>query len=170
MSSRAAWRLETLGFRQVYRYAPGKSDWLANGLLVEGKQAHVPRASDVARQDVPTCHLGEHVGDVRKRVRAAGLDICLVVTDGDVVLGRLSKAELASAATSVVDEVMEPGPTTVRPHELLESLVPRLKERRVGAIIVTVPNGRLVGVLFRDNAERRLEEFKAGEGRRDQPS
>src|SRR5712692_8131392 len=168
MSSRAAWRLETLGFTQVYRYEPGKSDWFANGLPIDGKGASVPRAGDVARRDVPTCSLGEHVGDARDRVRAAGWDTCLVVTDGNVVLGRLRKAELASDAAAVVDDVMEPGPTTIRPNAPLETLVPRLKERRVGATIVTVPSGRLIGVLFRDAAERRLEEFKAGESRRDQ--
>jgi predicted transcriptional regulator len=162
MSSRAAWRLETLGFAQVYRYEPGKSDWLANGLPVEGKRASVPRAGDVARRDVPMCRLGEHVGDVRDHMRAAAWDTCLVVTDGNVVLGRLRKAQLASDAAAVVDDVMELGPTTIRPDELLESLVPRLKERRVGTTIVTVPSGQLVGILFSDDAERRLEEFKAG--------
>jgi hypothetical protein len=35
----AAWRLESLGFAQVYRYTPGKADWLANELPVEGQQA-----------------------------------------------------------------------------------------------------------------------------------
>ncbi len=170
MSSRAAWRLETLGFTQVYRYEPGKSDWFANGLPIEGKRATVPRAGAVARRDVPTGRLGEHVGEVRDRVRTAGWDTCLVVTDGNVVLGRLRKAQLASDAAAIVDDVMEPGPTTIRPDELLETLVPRLTERRVGTTIVTIPSGRLVGVLFRDAAERRLGEFKAGEVRQDQPS
>src|SRR5260370_1150234 len=80
-------------------------------------------------------------------------------------LRRWRKDEPASDAAAVVDEVMEPGPTTIRPDELLETLVPRLKERRVETTIITVPSGQLVGILFRDDAERRLEEFKAGEGR-----
>jgi hypothetical protein len=169
MSSRAAWRLETLGFNQVYRYEPGKSDWLANGLPIEGKLAQVPRAGDVARRDGRICRLGERVGDVRDRVCAAGWDVCLVTTDDNVVLGRLRQDALAADA-ALVDDVMEPGPGTIRPDERLESLVPRLKERRVAATVVTVPSGRLVGVLYRDDAERRLEEFKAGEAGRDQPS
>ena len=29
LSARAAWRLESMGFQEVYRYTPGKADWLA---------------------------------------------------------------------------------------------------------------------------------------------
>jgi CBS domain-containing protein len=159
MSSRAAWRLETLGFTQVYRYEPGKSDWLANGMPVEGKRANIPRAGGAARRDVPTCQLGERVGDVRDRVRVAGWDSCLVVTDGNVVLGRLRREVLDADGSAIVEDVMESGPTTIRPDEPLESLVPRLQKRRGQTIVVTFPNGRLIGVLFRDAAERRLEAF-----------
>src|SRR5437773_6189207 len=28
LSARAAWRLESMGFQEVYRYTPGKADWL----------------------------------------------------------------------------------------------------------------------------------------------
>src|SRR6266849_6316757 len=52
MSARAASRLETLGFRHVYRYQPGKADWFAAGLPREGKEAHTPRVADVARRVV----------------------------------------------------------------------------------------------------------------------
>ena len=43
MSARAAWRLETLGFTQVYRYTAGKMDWFANALPIEGKKKDAPR-------------------------------------------------------------------------------------------------------------------------------
>src|SRR5947209_3912316 len=39
MSSRAAWRLETLGFTTVYRYVAGKIDWMAAGLATERELA-----------------------------------------------------------------------------------------------------------------------------------
>jgi hypothetical protein len=39
MSPRAACRLETLGFPEVYDYVAGKADWLAHGLDVEGAGA-----------------------------------------------------------------------------------------------------------------------------------
>ncbi|MGH2689826.1 MAG: hypothetical protein ACRDKW_13630, partial [Actinomycetota bacterium] len=72
MSPRAAWRLESLGFGDVYDYAAGKLDWLAAGLPSEGMNASRPRAGDVARDDVPTCRLDERLGDVRERTRARG--------------------------------------------------------------------------------------------------
>ena len=72
MSPRAAWRLESLGFREVYDYAAGEADWFAGGLPREGRDAAIPRAGDVARRDVPTCGLDDRVGEVRERVRSAG--------------------------------------------------------------------------------------------------
>jgi len=39
LSARAAWRLESMGFQEVYRYTPGKSDWLAAGWETEGTEA-----------------------------------------------------------------------------------------------------------------------------------
>ena len=72
MSARAAWRLESLGFTQVYDYVAGKLDWLAAGLTSEGSNAQQPRAGDVARSDVPTCRLQERLGEVAEQVRAAG--------------------------------------------------------------------------------------------------
>jgi hypothetical protein len=71
MSPRAACRLETLGFEQVYDYAPGKADWLARGLPREGDKAHEARAVDVVRTDVVTCDLGAEIADVRAQVDAS---------------------------------------------------------------------------------------------------
>jgi hypothetical protein len=79
MSARAASRLATLGFTDVYRYQAGKADWFAAGLPREGAEAHVPRVTDLAERDVPTCGLQERVGDLQERVRAAGRDVCVVV-------------------------------------------------------------------------------------------
>ena len=50
MSPRAAWRLESFGFEQVYDYVAGKADWGAAGLPLEGMLG--PRASDHVRRDV----------------------------------------------------------------------------------------------------------------------
>lgn len=48
MSPRAACRLATLGFEQIYDYVAGKSDWLARGLPREGEKAAESRAVDFA--------------------------------------------------------------------------------------------------------------------------
>lgn len=55
MSARAAARLRTLGFEQVFRYTSGKMDWFASGLPREGTMVGHPRAGDTARRDAPTC-------------------------------------------------------------------------------------------------------------------
>ena len=61
MSARAASRLATLGFTDLYRYQAGKADWFAAGLPREGAEAHVPRVADVVEREVPTCTLHERV-------------------------------------------------------------------------------------------------------------
>ena len=65
MSARAAWRLETLGFEDVWRYQPGKQDWFLARLPVAGS-AVVRTAADAARPDVPACGPDERVTRVRR--------------------------------------------------------------------------------------------------------
>src|SRR5437879_12533214 len=81
MSPRAASRLETLGFAEVYDYVDGKVDWMAAGLPTEGTNAQHPRAGDTARKDVPTCGLTERLGDVKARVEAEGWNAAVVGND-----------------------------------------------------------------------------------------
>ena len=161
MSPRAACRLESLGFTRVFDYVAGKTDWLASGLPTEGRLANSPRAGPAANRDVPTCRLTDRIADVRERVRASGHTICVVTNDDRVVLGRLTANALAADTKALVETVMESGPTTIRPDEPLEAVTERLRDRRVGSIIVTTVDGRLVGVLYRKDAEQRLEELAA---------
>lgn len=163
MSPRAAWRLESLDFSHVYDYSAGQADWLAFGLPSEGRDASLLRAGQIARRDVPICTLRQRMGEVRDRVVAAGWDQCLVVNDQQVVLGRLRGAALAVPTEATVEEAMEPGPTTIRPDELLIDLVPRLRDKRITSIIVTTPDGRLVGTIDLRTAERALAEHEGTE-------
>lgn len=157
MSPRAAWRLEELGFREVYDYVAGKSDWLAAGLPVEGELAGMPRAIDAVRRDVPTCRLRDVAADARRRLRDRPEKWCVVTNEHGGVLGRVRWNALESAGDATpVEEIMEAGPTTTRPSEPLESLVERLREARVPSILVTTPEGILVGAVFREDAERLL--------------
>ena len=157
MSPRAAWRLESLGFREVHDYAAGEADWFAGGLPREGRDAAIPRAGDVARRDVPTCGLDERVGEVREHMRGAGWDECLVVNGERVVLGRLRGTALEADGDTPVERVMEAGPTTVRPDERLASLVERMRDKGVGSV-VTTSDGLIVGLLKRADAERQLND------------
>ncbi len=158
MSARAAWRLESLGFTRVHRYTPGKDGWLAMGLPMEGPDAATPCAGDVADRDTPTCALHDRLGDVRERLRSLGKTNCIIVNDQRVVLGRLRGASLAGDPEQTVEAVMEAGPTTVRPSEPLDALIGRMQKRRTGSILVSTANGELVGVLRREDGERRLSE------------
>lgn len=163
MSPRAAARLESLGFTQVYDYVAGKADWAAMGLPLEGALADIPRAGDVARKGAPTCRLTEQLGAVRERVQSTGGDVCLVVDDAGVVLGRLRKAafekdpDAARPMVGDVEKVMEEGPTTIRPHMELEGITGRMQAKNVGSILVTRSNGHITSVMYREDAKQALE-------------
>ncbi len=167
MSPRAAWRLESLGFPQVYEYAAGIADWLAFGLPSDGRDVETPRAGQIARRDVPTCSLRDQLDEIRDRVEAAGWDECLVVNDHRVVLGRVRGSALEAPAETMAEAIMEAGPTTTRPDEPLTKLVPRLRDKRVDRIIVTNPDGRLVGIAERWAAEHALAQREGMEDDRD---
>jgi CBS domain-containing protein len=103
-------------------------------------------------------------------VLSAGWSECIVVNGEGIVLGRLGKKALGAdpeatdEAQVTVESVMDPGPGTIRPSTPLESIVKRLKERDLQRALVTTSDGRLVGVLRREDAERRLAESDQGLG------
>ena len=156
MSPRAAWRLESLGFKKVYDYVAGKSDWIAAGLPVEGKAAAVPRAIDAVTRDVPTCGPFDRIGDVSDQVEAAREDVCIVTNDEGIVFGRLRRRALSRDRGKAVHEVMESGPTTTRADDELQGLVERLHGAGVRSILITTPEGRLLGIVYREDAEQVL--------------
>src|SRR6476646_7166140 len=77
LSARAAWRLESMGFQEVYRYTLGKADWLAAGWETEGTEAKKIRIRQMIHKDVPTCSLRERLEDVKSRRRHE--DLCVVI-------------------------------------------------------------------------------------------
>jgi len=154
MSPRAACRLETVGFAEVYDYVPGKVDWLAHNLPIEGENADVPKAGRVARNDVARCALTDRVGEVRERIARSPYRFALVTTPGGVLLGRLRRSALDCDPNLSAEEVMESGPSTVRPDTPAAELAKRLADRELRWAIVTNPEGRLVGVASREDLER----------------
>jgi Mg/Co/Ni transporter MgtE len=132
----------------------GELDWLAAGLPTEGGNADQPRAGDVARRDVPTCRLDEPIGQVREQVRAAGWDACVVLNDERVVLGLLRAEELGRGQDEPVEQVMRPGPSTFRPHVPIEELAHHMIHHDLPSSPVTTSDGRLVGLLRREDAAR----------------
>ena len=76
--------------------------------------------------------------------------------DTRIVLGRLRGDALSGDIAQSIEAVMEAGPTTVRPDERLGDLAQRMRHFDVGQMLVTLPDGRLGGILRRDDAERLL--------------
>ena len=102
MGPRAAARLGTLGFEQVYDYVSGKSDWIAAGLPTVRQSAGLSTVGTTLRAGDILGHAGERLGDVARRARAEGKDEVIVVDDASsdetpaVLLGLLGRYERLS--------------------------------------------------------------------------
>ena len=131
----------------MYDYRTGKQDWLAAGLPTEGTNTQRPRLVDVVRRDVPTCSLGERLGEVRDRATAAGWDACVVVSQDRVVLGLLRAKELHADPDLFVEQAMRPGPSTYRPFVSVADMRVTMTERNLDSSPVTTSDGRLVGLV-----------------------
>lgn len=142
-----------MGFVNVYDYPAGKKSWGSYELPHEGTSLPEQTAGDVAHRDVPTCTLDDPLAGVRERVRAAGWDTCIVVNDQRVVLGRLGRRAVGSDSDESVEEAMSPGPSTVRPSIGTAALLERMHARKLASYVVTTPDGRLVGLVRRDELE-----------------
>jgi len=133
----------------VYDYTPAKEDWLARGLPTEGEKADVPRVWRLARDDVVTCALSDTVGEVRERILASPYGFGFVVSETSCVLGRMRRSELDCDSALTAEEVMEPGPSTVRADKDPAELRERLEKRDLHSAVVTTPDGVLIGVVLR---------------------
>jgi CBS domain-containing protein len=131
----------------VYDYRAGIADWMGAGLPTEGTNSQRPRLTDVVRRDVPTCSLGERVGDVRSRADAAGWDACVVLSEDRVVLGLLRAAELQADPGLPVEQVMRPGPSTYRPFVSVAEMRRTMIDRGMESSPVTTSDGKLVGLV-----------------------
>jgi hypothetical protein len=163
MSSRAAWRLESLGFTKVYRYTAGKTDWLASGLPSEGKLASELRIGAIAHRDTPTCRIGQRVRDVH-----ATDDLCVVVNEAGVIMGDLRGKALREHPDAPVEQVMDPGPSTYRPNVSVKEMAHHLLESGAKRVLVADADGRLIGWTSLQDAERALEEERAHQNHRHQ--
>lgn len=120
---------------------------MSAGLPTDGTNAQVPRLADVVRRDVPTCALGERLGDVRRRAAAAQWEACVVLSDERVVLGLLRAAELRADRGLLVEQVMRPGPSTFRPFMSVAEMRRTMSEHNLESSPVTTSDGKLVGLV-----------------------
>lgn len=160
MSPRAAARLESIGFEQVYDYVAGKADWGSAGLPLEGTNGSETRAGAHVRRDVPSCRPDDRVQEVCERLDKSDWDTCFVVDDQGVVLGRLGRRAIRGREDVSAEEAMTPGPSTIRPSARLRDIVERMRRQNLTSLPVTTSDGRLVGLLTRRDAEEALAAVK----------
>ncbi|MHB2017229.1 MAG: CBS domain-containing protein, partial [Candidatus Xenobia bacterium] len=72
-------------------------------------------------------------------------DVCVVVSEERVVLGQVSRARLQATGNTLVERVMEPGPTTRRPSETMEQALKKVHD----PLVVTDSDGVLMGLVTR---------------------
>jgi CBS domain-containing protein len=155
MSPRAAARLESMGFSRVHDYEGGKLDWLAFGLPVDGAATREPTIGDSVRRDAPTCLLDERLRDLGGRM-SDGWTWCAVVSESGVLLGRIRRRQLAERPDATAREAMENGPSTYRPSVSARELVEVMKRGRFERAYVTDSDGRLWGLVGRQDLEAAL--------------
>jgi rhodanese-related sulfurtransferase len=148
MSARAAWRLETLGFQEVYRYTAGKADWLAAGYETEGMQARKSTLKKVLKKAVLTCSPKERLGPVKNR-RPLPSDICVVVNDRGIVMGLIHGDAWEQDPLKQVMEVMDLAPRTFRPDQDPENAMKEMKKEDLEHALVTTSDGELLGFIQR---------------------
>lgn len=146
LSARAAWRLESMGFQEVYRYTPGKADWLAAGWETEGTEAKKARIRQMIHKDVPTCSLRERFEDVKSR-RRPNQDLYVVVNDRNIVLGAIQGETWDANVQARIVDVMQPGPRTIRPHLEPKDAQRMLRNYDAPSAIVTTSDGELLGII-----------------------
>lgn len=100
---------------------------------------------------------------MREQARRTGWDEAVVVNEAGVVLGLVRGEALETPADTAVERVMDPGPVTIRPSLSLEEVAARFPGG-ADSVLVTTPDGILLGALRRADLERRLS-TAAGAGR-----
>jgi Mg/Co/Ni transporter MgtE len=86
--------------------------------------------------------------------------MCVVVNDRRVPLGALSLDAMVTDPNAAAEELMEPGPTTIRPSWTFEEASEHLKRQNQDRVLITTSEGILIGVYFQADAERRMDNFR----------
>ncbi len=97
--------------------------------------------------------MDDDAGSVAQRVRAAGWDACVVVNPDHVVFGLLRSKELDAAQPGQrISEVMRPGPSTFRPQVPGQEMAEYMTKHDLVNAPITTADGRLIGLLLREDA------------------
>jgi Mg/Co/Ni transporter MgtE len=134
----------------VCHYVAGKADWGSFGLPLEGKADSSTRVGAVTRADAPRCLPDELVSAVAERV-GDEWQICVVTNGEGVVLGLLGRQAIRSAENVRAQDAMTLGPKTIRPSARREAVAEWMRDHALTSMLVTHPDGVLVGVLRRED-------------------
>jgi predicted transcriptional regulator len=110
---------------------------------------------DAARRDIPTCRLTDCVGEVWKRVQAEGWDDCVVVNQERIVLGRMRGDAWQASPDTKIEEVMDCGLRTYRPHVLIQKIKQVMRDKELDSVLVTTSDGELLGVFYQSESDER---------------
>ena len=150
MSPRAAWRLEEAGFGPVHDYVAGKADWLAADLPFEGT---AQLAGRFTRRRVATAAEDTPAAEALRRLDECGFGPVVVVNQAGVVMGAARREDLeAGLADTPAGALIRFGVSTVRPSEDAAALAHRMGHAQVTRVVVTRPDGTLVGLFFTADA------------------
>jgi CBS domain-containing protein len=96
------------------------------------------------------CRPDELVPAVAERV-GDDWQICVVTNSDGVVLGLLGRAALRAGEEGRTEDAMTLGPSTIRPSARRDAVAQRMHDQQLTRIVVTYPDGVLVGVLRRED-------------------
>jgi CBS domain-containing protein len=133
---------------------PGKVDWLAHNLPVEGDRAIAPTAARAMHDDVVRCRPTDRIADVHEWIERSPYPFALVTSEDGTLLGRAPSSALDPTSDRPVWDVAEPGPKTFRPHVSAAKVAGALADKGLRWAIVTTPEGRVLGVASREDLER----------------
>jgi Mg/Co/Ni transporter MgtE len=86
------------------------------------------------------------------RIGDAPYGFALVLGPAGVLLGRIRRSALETAPNAGrIEAIVEPGPSTIRPHLPSDELRERLEGSAVRTLVLTTPGGVLLGVVRRDD-------------------
>jgi predicted transcriptional regulator len=154
MSPRAACRLEALGFREVYDYTAGKSDWFDYGYPVEGTMDSTKRIGSLVRNDICRAHLKDRLADVCRECAEAESDMCAVTAEEGCLLGVIRGSKLNQDPELTAEQAMRPGPSTFRPGKPIHEMLDFMRKRNITKSFVTNPSGVLLGIVVREDLEK----------------
>jgi CBS-domain-containing membrane protein len=118
-------------------------------LPVEGERAGEKRAGHFAQNDAVTCALSDDALAVHERIDVSPHGFALVLAADGTILGRLRHSAIDEAGSGTAEELMNPGPSTVRPDTDVGELRQKLDAKGLKTAIVSTPEGKLIGVIAR---------------------